>query len=153
VVVGNLARGQIQRVDVGVGETPELGHRRVVYEQPEEGTLASTAPDGSGRGRFASGHTPAGTRRGNATALCFVRDTAAEGGQTDDLWCGELSEAGRLATANRVAVAPRGVLALQVAAGERIGAAYQTQEADDTAIWLTTAGCLSKLPATATWPR
>jgi hypothetical protein len=142
VFVGTLADGRLKgRVDVGRGETPELAYRRVVFERPDEHAIFSAALDGSGLARVTDGHTPAAARHGRSTALCFIRDAGGEKGETDELWCGELDDRGHLNAAERITIAPQGVLALQVAAGTLTGAVYQMQEEDDTAIAFSALAC------------
>jgi hypothetical protein len=61
--------------------------------------------------------------------------------QNDELWCGALV-AGKFARPTRVTVAPRGIFALQLAvAGARTGVVWQSQENDDTAVWLAALSC------------
>jgi hypothetical protein len=142
VFAGTLADGRSQqRVDLGPGETPELAYGRVVFERPSEHAIFSAGLDGTGLSRITDGHTPAAARHDRSTALCFIRDTGGENGQTDELWCGELDGGGRLNGAQRIAVAPEGVLALQIAAGKRTGVVYEKQERDDTAIAFATLVC------------
>jgi hypothetical protein len=144
VMLGRLDRAQLlERVDLGRGESPELGDRRVIFERPEENALytASIDPWGGAARRLSDGHTPAAARRGDATALCFIHDTPLEEGRADELWCGTLHE-GKLPDATKVALAPRGLLALQLAAGpSQFAVAYQVQEEDDTSISFAALTC------------
>ena len=93
-------------------------------------------------------HTPAATTRpGAGGAACFVRDTTADGGAADELWCGSLN-AGQLTAPARVTVEPRGILSLQLAADRtRLGAAWQAQEDDDTRVAFAVVTC--RAPASA----
>jgi hypothetical protein len=144
VILGRLDRTQlVEQVDLGRGESPALGDRRVIFERPEENRLyaASIDPWGGAAKRLSDGHTPAAARRGDATALCFIRDSPLEEGRADELWCGTLHE-GQLPDATKVALAPRGLLALELAAGpSQFAVAYQVQEEDDTSISFAALTC------------
>jgi hypothetical protein len=145
VEVADLSRGRRGPArDVGRGESPELGDGRVVFERPEEHALYSaTLADGGDTVRLGDGHTPAAARRGDVTALCFIRDTSLEDGRADELWCGSLA-GGSLRDATQVTLAPHGLLALQLAASSgEVAVAYQVQEEDDTSIAFAALSCPS----------
>jgi hypothetical protein len=76
IVVGELGRERLEgRVDVGAGETPELGHAVVVFERPVEQRILAAAFDGA-LVPVEQGHVPAAApARGDGSALCFLRDT------------------------------------------------------------------------------
>jgi hypothetical protein len=143
IVVGDLGRDGLQgRVDRGAGETPELGHQLVVFERSVEQRIYAVRTDGTVVS-VDEGHVPAAAPRGpDASALCFLRDTdPSEEVHIDELWCGTLGP-DRLRFATRVAIAPRGIFALQLAvAGSRVGVVWQTQEDDDTAVFVASLSC------------
>lgn len=144
VVVGELSRERLEgRVDVGVGETPELGWGVVVFERAGEQRIYSASFGGTTL-PIADGHTPAAAPRDRSvSSLCFLRDTdpSAEV-QYDELWCGTLPLGPMPNDVTRVAVAPRGVLALQLAvAADRSGVVWQSQEADDSAVSMASLTC------------
>lgn len=118
----------------------------MIFERPAESAIYSapipTSPgESSSATRLSDGHTPAAARRGDGTALCFIRDTTLDDGHADELWCGDLVD-GKLPDATKVALAPRGVMALQLAGGaSQFAVAYQTQEEDDTSISFAALSC------------
>jgi hypothetical protein len=146
VLVGELARAQLTgRIDLGIGESPELGTGVVVWQRPAESTLWWAPVDGAGAAaaaRLTDGHTPAVAIRGDGTnAVCFVRDTSADDSRADELWCGDLSS-GKLTTPTRVTVEDRGILGVQAAAAAgRLGVTWQAQEEDDTGVAFAQVSC------------
>ena len=143
VIVGELGRDRLEgRVDVGPGDTPELGDGLVLWERPAEQGVYQAPLAGGPTVRVADGHVPAAaTRPDGTTALCLVRDTSRDEEHHDELWCGDLVGA-RLHHGTRLATAPRGVMAVQLAADQaRVGVAWQTQEDDDTTISFATISC------------
>jgi hypothetical protein len=149
VFVGELDRERLQgRIDLGPGETPELGDGMVVWERPAENALSLAGLSGGAAASFPGGHTPAAAARPSGDGVaCFVRDTALEEGRTDELWCGDLTS-GKIQAPARVAVEPRGVLSLQIAADRaRIGVAWQAQEDDDTRVAFAVVSCAAAAPA------
>lgn len=143
VFVGQLGRDRIEgRVDLGAGETPAFGHGVVVWQRPAAAGVYLAPLAGGTPVRLADGHVPAAAARPDgASALCLVRDTSRDEKHRDELVCGTLAGA-RLTHATRVTSAPRGVLALELAADPaRVAAAWQTQEDDDTSIAFATLSC------------
>ena len=144
VILGDLGRQRLEgRIDLGPGVTPRLGAGVVVFERPAE-TAIMTAPLGGGAPlRLVEGHLPAAAARtSGATALCWLRDTdPSQAGHVDELLCGDLAD-GKVADTTRIAVEPRGIFALHVAASNgRIGAAWQSQNEDDTGISFASLSC------------
>ena len=124
VILGDLGRQRLEgRIDLGPGVTPRLGAGVVVFERPAETAIMTAPPSG-------------------ATALCWLRDTdPSQEGHVDELLCGDLVD-GTVADTTRIAVERRGIFALHVAASNgRIGAAWQSQNEDDTGISFASLSC------------
>jgi hypothetical protein len=152
VLVGELGGGSLRgRIDLGAGETPELGDGLLVWERPADNGLWWAPVAGSAAAaRLTDGHTPAAVvRPAGGTAVCWVRDTPLDDGRTDELWCGELT-AGQLRAPARVTVEGRGILTLQAAAAPaRLGVVWQAQEEDDTRVAFAAVSCAAGAGAPA----
>lgn len=152
VVVGEISRDRLAgRVDVGPGETPELGRGLVVFERATQQSIYSASLVGGSPVRITDGHVPAAAPRGaNGSALCWLRDTdPSEEVHLDELTCGDLVD-GKIVDGTRIAVAPRGIFAVQLAVNaSRIGVAWQSQEEDDTAVSFASLSCPEVAASTA----
>ncbi len=148
VFVGDVGKERLEgRVDLGIGETPRMGTGILVWERARE-TAIMMAPlaGGSAPVRIADGHVPAAAPHGKNTALCYLHDIdPSDERRVDELFCGTLVD-GRLVDGTRIATAPRGIYALSVVSmaehgGDRIGAVWQTQDPDDTAVSFASLSC------------
>jgi len=145
VILGELGKERLQgRVDLGAGVTPRLGAGIVVFERPAETAIMSVPLAGGTPTRIVDGHVPAAAPRGNGvTALCYLRDTdPSVEGHVDELICGDLVD-GKIVDPTRIAVEPRGIFGLEVAAAAngRIGVAWQSQNEDDTGVSFAALSC------------
>ncbi|MCU1279212.1 MAG: hypothetical protein JWM53_2758 [bacterium] len=145
VLVGDLGRDRLEgRVDLGPGETPRIGAGLLIWERPSETEIWSSPLTGAAApARVTDGHVPAAAARAAGdTALCYLRDTAqSEDEHIDELICGDLVD-GKIADGTRIAVAPRGIFALQLAASNgRIGVAWESKEEDDTGVSFAALTC------------
>jgi hypothetical protein len=139
VIVADVSRAGLDgRVDVGAGETPQLGAGVVVFERPADTSIwAAPIVGAAATERIAGGHRPAAAPRAPlATALCYLRDA--------ELVCATLASAGGglLVQPTRIAVPPRALSALGVAtSGDRIGVAWQAQDGDDSSVSFASLTC------------
>ena len=136
VIVGDLGRDRLEgRTDLGPGVTPRMGAGILVFERPADISIWSAPLSGGAPPvRLADGHVPAAAPRPRGvTALCYLRDpNPTDDKHVDELICGDLVD-GKLVDSTRLAVEPRGIFALHVAAsGGRIGVTWQSQSEDDT---------------------
>ena len=144
VVVGDVGKERLEgRTDLGPGVTPRLGAGVVVFERPAETQILSAPIAGGAPVRIVDGHVPAAApRKSGVTALCYLRDTdpSAEG-HVDELICGDLVD-GKIVDPTRIAVEPRGIFGLQVAASNgRIGVTWQSENEDDTGVSFASLSC------------
>ena len=132
------------RIDLGPGEAPSVGGAAVVWQRASDTSIWMAAVDGSPPLRVIDGHLPAAApRRPGVSAFCWLRDTdPSEAHHVDELQCGNLVAGAQLLSPTRVAVEPRGIFDLHVAAlGERTGATWVSQQDDDTGVSFAVVTC------------
>ncbi len=143
VFVAQLFRDHLEhRRDLGPGDGPHIGGGSLVWQRTDA-TIWDASLGGSPEMRVTDGHLPAAApRRLGVSAFCYLRDTdPSESAHVDELLCGNLAPP-MLLNPTRIAVDPRGIFGLGVAAiGERTGVAWETQQDDDTGISFAVVTC------------
>jgi hypothetical protein len=130
------------RLDHGPGDSPTLTQKGVVFAHLDDASIwwspvASPAPERFTDGQFPDAR-PLGPERG---VLCVVRMAVTDEASFDELDCLTL-KSGEPVRDDKIATAPRGLVAQQVATtASGFGVVYQTQEADAMAVHLATAKC------------
>jgi hypothetical protein len=144
VIVGELANSHLEgRIDFGPGETPRMGAGVLLWERAEEQGLYVAPLGGGPAKKLTEGHLPAAAGRdARATAVCFLHSNdIGEEAHVDELQCGHLVD-GKIGDLTRIAMAPRGIFSLQLAAGaRRLGVTWQSQEEEDTGVSFATVSC------------